>query len=82
MLIPQEINIVPDMTVAENIMLNHEPTRFGLIDRPALLARAREVLVESGLDLDSAQWVRSPSHPTAGGDRQSAVASRTTPDSR
>ena len=54
-LIPQEINIVPDLTVAENILLNHEPTRFGLIDRPALLARARDVLVEFGLDLDSAQ---------------------------
>ena len=54
-LIPQEINIVPDMTVAENILLNHEPTRFGLIDRPALLARAREVLAEFGLELDPAQ---------------------------
>ncbi len=31
-LVPQELTNVPGMTVAENLMLNREPTRFGLID--------------------------------------------------
>src|SRR6187200_1675611 len=28
-LVPQEVNIVPDLTVAENLTLNDEPTRWG-----------------------------------------------------
>jgi ABC-type sugar transport system ATPase subunit len=51
-LIPQEINVVPDLTVGENILLNGEPTRFGLVDRPALFAMARAVLREFGVDID------------------------------
>ena len=31
-LVPQEVNIVSDLTVAENITLNDEPTRWGMID--------------------------------------------------
>jgi ABC-type sugar transport system ATPase subunit len=53
-LVPQEINVAPDLTVAENMYLNAEPTRFGLLDRPLLLARARRVLEDFGLAVDSA----------------------------
>jgi len=31
-LVPQEVSVVPQMSVAENICLNAEPTRWGLID--------------------------------------------------
>jgi D-xylose transport system ATP-binding protein len=51
-LIPQELNIVPEMTVAQNIFLNHEPRRFGFIDRPALLAGAKQVLRDFDVDVD------------------------------
>ena len=40
-LVPQEISVVPEMSVAENICLNAEPTRWGLIDVAARLAQAR-----------------------------------------
>ena len=39
-LVPQEISIVPEMSVAENICLNAEPTRWGLIDVAARKAQA------------------------------------------
>ena len=35
---------MPELTVAENMFLNAEPTRFGLIDRPRGCARARRAL--------------------------------------
>jgi D-xylose transport system ATP-binding protein len=51
-LVPQEVNVAPDLSVAENMYLNAEPTRFGLIDRPLMIARARRVLEDFGLDVD------------------------------
>lgn len=54
-LVHQEFALIPDMTVAENILLGHEPTRFGLIDRAALRARARSALrlLKSEIDPDT-----------------------------
>ena len=51
-LVPQEVNVVPDLTVAENITLNDEPTRWGMIDVGERLRRARRALAEFGLDVD------------------------------
>jgi len=48
----QEVNLVRLQTVAENVMLGHEPRRFGFIDRTAMQARAREVLGDMGIDID------------------------------
>ncbi len=53
-LVPQEVNVAPDLTVAENMYLNAEPTRFGFLDRPLMLARARRVLEDFGLAVDPA----------------------------
>ena len=58
-LIPQELNIVPEMTVAQNIALNHEPRRFGFIDRPALLAGAKRVLRDFDVDVHPNQRMGS-----------------------
>jgi len=44
----QELNLVPDLSVAENITLGAPPSKFGLVDRKALRARAQEVLTELG----------------------------------
>ena len=52
-LVPQEINIVPEMSVAENICLNAEPTRWGLIDVGARKAKAFAALREFELDIDA-----------------------------
>jgi ABC-type sugar transport system ATPase subunit len=51
-LIPQEVNVVPDLTVAENVFLNNEPTRFGFVDQLLLQVRASEVLRAFAVDAD------------------------------
>ena len=51
-LVPQEVNIVPDLTVAENITLNDEPTRWGLLDVGERQRRAKAALAGFGLDFD------------------------------
>lgn len=51
-LVPQEINVAPDMTVAENMYLNAEPGRFGLVDDALRLSLARRALADFDLDLD------------------------------
>ncbi|WP_309065643.1 sugar ABC transporter ATP-binding protein [Microbacterium sp.] len=48
----QEVNLLPNLTVAENIMLGREPRRWGAIDKRAMRARSREVLARLGLDID------------------------------
>jgi len=55
-LVPQEIHIVPEMSVAANLHLHSQPRRLGLIDHQRLLADARRALLGFGLDLD----VRAP----------------------
>lgn len=40
----QELSLVPDMTVAENVWLGHEPTRRGGVDRRAMRERTAELL--------------------------------------
>ena len=37
-LVPQELEIVPELSVAEYLFLNREPRRFGTVDRATLLA--------------------------------------------
>jgi ABC-type sugar transport system ATPase subunit len=40
----QELSLVPDMSVAENLLLGREPTRFGLVDAAAMEVAARKML--------------------------------------
>ena len=47
----QEFNLVPQMSVAENVMLGRQPRRFGVLDRRAVRARARTALEQVGLDI-------------------------------
>jgi ribose transport system ATP-binding protein len=52
-IIHQELNVVPEMTIADNLALGDEPrTRLGVLDRRKVEAQAREKLsaVNSGLD--------------------------------
>jgi inositol transport system ATP-binding protein len=54
----QEFNLLPFMSVAENLYLGREPTRRGLIDWKRMRAQARAVLSDLGLDVDPRQEVR------------------------
>src|SRR6188768_2152615 len=40
----QELSLVPDLTIAENLFLQREPTRFGLVDRGAMRRQTTELL--------------------------------------
>ncbi|MEU3449178.1 sugar ABC transporter ATP-binding protein [Streptomyces thermolilacinus] len=48
----QEVNLCPNLSVAENILIGREPRRLGLIHWSALRRRAAELLTELELGLD------------------------------
>ncbi len=48
----QEIDLLPNLTVAENICLGREPRRFGALDWRTMNRRAAEALQALGLDVD------------------------------
>lgn len=50
--IHQELNLVPTMSVAENISLGRMPRRGGLLDRRVMRDTARAALERIGLDVD------------------------------
>lgn len=52
-IIYQEFNLLPDMTIAENVFLGREPkSRWGSLDRVLMERRARELLETLSVDLD------------------------------
>ena len=58
----QEFTLVPQMTVAENIMLSDMPSRPGLrllVDKKAMVSGAREILDDLGVDISVSSPVRS-----------------------
>ncbi len=57
--IHQELNLVPQMSVAENIMLGRTPRRLGLVDRRATRDAAHQALERIGLDVDLSRPVGS-----------------------
>src|SRR6185295_7299722 len=48
----QEVNLVPYLSVAENICLGRQPTKFGLINWRQIRRRAEAALQRLGLALD------------------------------
>lgn len=49
----QELNLLPNLTITENVMLGREPrTRLGGIDWKSARAKTTELLLSIGLDLD------------------------------
>ena len=51
-IIHQELSLLPDRTVAENLFLGREPTRYGLLDRAAMRRGARELLARLASPID------------------------------
>ncbi|MYW65918.1 ATP-binding cassette domain-containing protein [Streptomyces sp. SID8379] len=54
----QEFNLVPDLTVAENIFLGRQPRRFGLIDRKKMETDAEALLARVGVNVSPRARVR------------------------
>ena len=48
----QEVNLVPALSVAENLFIGREPRRWGLIDWPRIRREAERALARLELDLD------------------------------
>ena len=51
----QEINLCTNISVAENIMLGHEPHRFGTIDWRKMNELARQAIKRLGIEIDVTQ---------------------------
>jgi monosaccharide-transporting ATPase len=48
----QEINLIPTLSIADNILLGRQPTRFGFLRKQAMHRRAEQALGRLGLHLD------------------------------
>ncbi len=48
----QEFNLMPNQSVASNILIGREPTRFGFVDWKAMYRRAQEVAQQLDLTVD------------------------------
>jgi len=57
----QEVNLCPNLSVAENVLLGREPRRAGGIDWRAMRRATREHLAQLNLDLDPASLLSSHS---------------------
>jgi monosaccharide-transporting ATPase len=55
----QEINLCPNLTVAENILIGREPRRLGNVDWKAMNAHAKQVLQHLDIDIDVTQTLGS-----------------------
>jgi monosaccharide-transporting ATPase len=51
----QEVNLCPNLTVAENILIGRQPSKFGRVDWKAMNIRARELLAELEVNIDVTQ---------------------------
>lgn len=56
-MIHQELNLAPNLSVAENIFLGRAPTRAGLVDWRQLDLQTRALLDRLGIDLDARAMV-------------------------
>lgn len=48
----QEVNLLPNLTVAENLYIGRQPKRFGLVDARAMRRQARELLAQYDITID------------------------------
>ena len=46
----QELSLIPDLSVADNILINEPPTRFGMISRKGQRLAAEEALARAGAE--------------------------------
>jgi simple sugar transport system ATP-binding protein len=51
----QEVNLLPNISVAANLFIGREPTRFGLVDQKTMLRNSQQLLKGYGLELDVSQ---------------------------
>jgi galactofuranose transport system ATP-binding protein len=55
----QEVNLCPNLTIAENILIGRQPMKWGNIDWKKMNARARQILLGLDVDIDVTQTLGS-----------------------
>ncbi|MGG2362431.1 ATP-binding cassette domain-containing protein, partial [Salmonella enterica] len=50
----QEVNLAPNLSVAQNLFLGRQPTRFGFVREGEMRRRARALLAEFDIAIDVA----------------------------
>jgi len=55
----QEINLCPNLTVAENILIGQQPMKLGRVDWKTMNARAKQILKGLDIDIDVTQTLGS-----------------------
>lgn len=50
----QEVNLLPNLSVAQNLFLDRQPVRFGIVREGEMRRRALALLADFGLDIDVA----------------------------
>lgn len=50
----QEVNLLPNLSVAQNLFLDRQPMRFGIVREGEMRRRAKALLADFGLDIDVA----------------------------
>jgi simple sugar transport system ATP-binding protein len=48
----QEVNLLPNLTVAENLYIGRQPKRFGLVDTRTMQKQARSLLAQYDIEID------------------------------
>ncbi len=48
----QEVNLCPNLTVAENLFIDREPMKFGVIDWKTMNKKSKEILDNLGINID------------------------------
>ncbi|WP_409308254.1 galactofuranose ABC transporter, ATP-binding protein YtfR [Pectobacterium sp. B1J-3] len=51
----QEVNLLPNLSVAANLFIGREPTRFGIVDQKRIINQAEKLLSNYGLNIDVSQ---------------------------
>lgn len=46
----QELSLIPNLTVAENVLISELPTRFGVVTRKSVEGKARQILSDWGVN--------------------------------
>lgn len=58
MMIPQELNLVDELTVAENLFLNQLPGKRGILDKKELYSQSEKILQEIGVEVSATTKVK------------------------
>ncbi len=59
MMIHQELNVIPDLSVYENIFLNNEISRFGFIDRVGMISETQKMIDAFDVEMKPSDIVKN-----------------------